>query len=67
MIIFTVLCNICRTSYNVAVYTTVVTPFGKEDPGLCVAVRVTPGQLSEAVGAVQVTLAAQVPGAVLAD
>ena len=44
-----------------AVYVTVVTPTGNVSPGLCDGVSVTPGQLSLAVGAVQVTTAEQLP------
>jgi hypothetical protein len=40
---------------SVAVYVTVVVPTGKTSPGLWVLVMVTPVQLSDSVGAVQVT------------
>src|ERR1044071_1175930 len=51
---------------SVAVYVTVVVPTGKVSPGLWLEVRTTPGQLSLAVGAVQLATWLQVsrPGAV---
>jgi hypothetical protein len=42
---------------SVAVYLTCVVPIAKTLPGLCVLVKVNPEQLSEAVGALQVTFA----------
>ena len=44
---------------SVAVYVTTVVPRSKTVPGLFVVVNVTPVQLSDAVGAVQLTLAWQ--------
>ena len=46
---------------SVAVYVTVVVPNANTEPEACVVVKVTPAQLSVAVGAVQVTVALQEP------
>ena len=50
-------------SPSVAVYVTVVVPGAKTSPGLCVLVSVTE-QLSDAVGAIQLTIASQTPASV---
>ena len=51
---------------SVAVHVTVVVPTGKDEPEAGTHAVVTPGQLSPAVGAAYVTVAAHVPGALLA-
>ena len=51
-----------RPEASVAVYVTGAVPIGKLDPGRIVAVKVTPEQLSLAVGAVQKTFALQLFG-----